>query len=241
MTLEEALQRIEELEAIEAEHKTTIAGLTDEKTSLLAKRNELLGKLTKFKKFEAHTDVDIDELIAFKATHEGDGEAAKNQYKTAYETDKAKFEARLAQLERERAEEKAASEKERADLAREKLRSAAILEFSKPDHGVFSGEQLYKLIGDQVRFSEAGALVVGDEYKEVAIGDYLKALREDTAYQNQFRGTGATGSGAMPGQGTSGGTTVNPWKKGSFNLTSQAQILKTNPTLAATMKAQAGA
>jgi len=241
MTLEEALLRIEELETIETTNKTAIAGLTDEKTALLRKRDELLGKLSKLKKFEAHADQDIDELIRIKETHEsGDGEV-KKKYEEAYNKDSAKFNARLAQIETERLQEKQEREQEKAALAAAKLRSAAIVEFSKPEHGVFSAEQLFRLIGDTVRINDRADLVVGDEYKEVSIADHLKALREDTAYQNQFKGTGATGSGSLPGQGSTGSATINPWKAATFNLTEQARITRANPAQAATMKAQAGA
>jgi hypothetical protein len=49
-------------------------------------------------------------------------------------------------------------------------------------------------------------------------------------------GGGATGNGS----GGVGGTD-NPWKTESFNLTKQGQIMKTNPALAATLKAAAQA
>ncbi len=241
MTLEEALLRIEELEALDTTNKTAIAGLTDEKTALLRKRDELLGKVTKYKKFDAYADLDIDELIRIKEAHEtGDGET-KKKYEEAYNKDSAKFNARLAQIENERLQEKQERETEKAALAAAKLRSAAIVEFSKPEHGVFSAEQLFRLIGDTVRINDRGDLVVGDEYKEVLIADHLKALRDDTAYQNQFKGSGATGSGSLPGHGGTGSGTVNPWKAATFNLTKQAEITKTNPAQAATLKAQAGA
>jgi hypothetical protein len=241
MTLEEALLRIEELETIETANKTAIAGLADEKTALLRKRDELLGKLSKLKKFEAYADLDVEELIRIKEAHETSDGETKSRYEEAYKTDKVKFETRLAQMEKEREQEKTDRETEKAALAAAKLRSAAIVEFSKPEHGVFSAEQLFRLIGDTVRINDRGDLVVGDEYKEVSIADHLKALREDTAYQNQFKGTGATGSGSLPGQGSTGSATVNPWKAATFNLTEQARITRANPAQAATLKAQAGA
>jgi len=49
----------------------------------------------------------------------------------------------------------------------------------------------------------------------------------------------STGGGAKGGS-SSKGATGNPWAKETLNLTEQARILKENPTLAETLKAQAG-
>ena len=96
------------------------------------------------------------------------------------------------------------------------------------------------LVGSQIRLSEAGKLVSGDEYKEVAISDYLNTLKEQPRYQNQFKANGANGSGSTPSQGAGGSGTVNPWKKETFNLTAQGRMMRENPTMAASMKAAAG-
>ncbi|HHW26244.1 MAG TPA: hypothetical protein GXX23_02760 [Firmicutes bacterium] len=50
--------------------------------------------------------------------------------------------------------------------------------------------------------------------------------------------SGPVGGGTNPPG--AGGAEVNPWKKETFNLTKQAQILKENPALAARFKAEAG-
>ena len=220
--------------------ETEASGLGEEKAALLRKRDELLGKLAKFKKFEAHADVDIDELLQIKARYESMDSESKSKYQDLYEKDKTAFEKRLEQIEKERAQEKLDRENEQKTLAAEKLKTATILELSKPEYNVFDPEQLFMLVGSQIRLSEAGKLVSGDEYKEVAIADFLGGLKDQPRYQNQFKANGANGSGSTPSQGSGGSGTVNPWKKESFNLTQQGRLMRENPTLAASMKAAAG-
>lgn len=233
MDLEQALERIAELE-------TETSGLKEERAALLRKRDELLGKLTKLKKFEAYGDVDIEELIRLRDAQESGESETKTKYEEAYKQANAKLEARLAAIEADRKRETEEREAEKATVARERIRAAAILEFSKPDHGVFNPEQLYRLVGDQIKLDDSGSPIVGDEYSSLPLADYLKELKTDAAYQNQFKASGASGSGVTPslGAGTIGS---NPWKSESFNLTQQALLVKNNPQLAAKMKAAAGA
>jgi hypothetical protein len=226
--------------ALIATAETEVTGLSDEKAALLRKRDELLGKLNKYKKFDAHPDVDIDELLQIKDRYENLDSESKSKYQDLYEKDKTDFAKRLEQIEKERAQERLDRENEQKTLAAEKLKTATILEFSKPEYNVFDPEQLFMLIGPQIRFSEAGKLISGDEYKEVAISDFLTGLKDQPRYQNQFKANGANGSGSTPSQGSGGSGTVNPWKKESFNLTQQGRMMRENPTLAASMKAAAG-
>lgn len=227
------------ISSIEAD-VSTVTGLQEEKAALLRKRDELLGKLAKFKKFEAHADVDIDELLQIKDRYENLDSESKSKYQDLYDKDKTAFEKRLAQIEQERAQERLDRENEQKTLAAEKLKTATILELSKPEYNVFDPEQLFMLVGSQIRLSESGKLISGDEYKEVAISDFLSSLKEQPRYQNQFKANGANGSGSTPSQGSGGSGTVNPWKRESFNLTLQGKLIKENPTLAASMKAAAG-
>jgi len=47
-------------------------------------------------------------------------------------------------------------------------------------------------------------------------------------------------NGYKPAQNNNSNTTVNPWKKETWNLTNQGQILRDNPELAKQLKASAG-
>src|SRR6476469_2345139 len=87
--------------ALIATAETEATGLTDEKARLLSKRDELLGKLKKFQKFEAHTDVDIDEWVRIKALYESQDSDQRSKYESLYNADKQKLESRLAAIEKE--------------------------------------------------------------------------------------------------------------------------------------------
>lgn len=236
-TLEEALAQITQLEA-------DVAGLQQEKTALLGKRDELLGKLAKFKKFEAHADVDIDELLRIKELHESTDSDQKSKYEAAYHADKERLEkrleARIAAIEAERKQEAADREAEKAQLQLERIKTLAISEFAKPDHGVFNPEQLYRLVGDRVRLNEEGKPFVGDEYKELSLSDFLTELRTDPDFQNQFKASGVTGSGSTPNSSGPSTSAVNPWKTESFNLTLQGKLMRENPALAKSLMTAAG-
>lgn len=232
MTLEEALAKIVELEA-------EAAGLKEEKVKILNKNEELIGKLKKFKKFEAHADVDIDELVEIKQKYESIDSEEKSRYKSLYETDKANLEKRLQAIEKERQAEKEQREVEQKQLAAEKLKANAILEFSKPEHNIFNPDQLFRLTSDRIRYAESGSIVAGDEYKELSLAEFVKELQADNTFANQFKSSGAIGSGSLPNVNSTAGI-ANPWKSESFNLTQQGRLLRENPKLAASLKAAAG-
>jgi len=244
MTLEEALLKIAELEGRETTLQAEKTGLQDEKTALLRKRDELLGKLTKFKQFEAHADVDIEALLKTKELYDSQDTELKATYEAAYTADKERLEKRLetriGALEQERQREASERLTEKAQLLAERTRSLAITELSKSEHGVFNSEQLYRLIGDRVRLDDAGKPVVGDEYKVLTLPDYLKELKADLDYQNQFRASGVTGSGGMASNVTPGTSAVNPWKAETWNLTQQGKIYRDSPALATSLKVAAG-
>ena len=70
----------------------------------------------------------------------------------------------------------------------------------------------------------------------LGIDDQLKAIKESDPYL--FGEPGKIGDGTNPPAG--GTVEINPWKRETFNLTKQAEILRTNPALADRMKAEAG-
>lgn len=241
-TLEEALAKIEELEA-------KAKGLEDEKVALLRKRDELLKEnkdlKTKFEPFKdyAGQDINISELLEIKQKYEQGDSDAKRSYEALYNQDKAKFEQRLAAIEQERQEEKRiAAEREQQAIAAQ-LKADAIGELSKESYRIRNPEQFWILYGQgKIQRSEEGKLYVGDEYKQVPIGDYINSIADSEDNAHHFKPRGGTGSGQTQGIGGSGrGAIENPFKRGStWNLTKQGQILKANPELAARLKAEAG-
>lgn len=239
MTLEEALARIQELEG-------QVTGLETEKTSLLRKRDELLGEnktlKTKYSKFAEYVDQDLDipTLLEIKQKFEAGDSDTKSKYEQAYLTDKQKFEARLKVIEEERQAEKQQREREQQENAAAQLKAAAIAELSKESHRIRNPEQFWRLFGDKIQRDESGKLFVGDEYKQVAVADYVAQINEDEDNSHHFKPRGGSGSGTSTSTTGGGKTTVNPWAKATRNLTQQGQILRTNPELAARLKAEAG-
>jgi len=75
-----------------------------------------------------------------------------------------------------------------------------------------------------------------DGDKLLGLDDQLKAIQQSDPYL--FGESGKVGSGTNPPSAGTG--EVNPWKKETFNLTLQGQILREDPAKATRMKAEAG-
>jgi hypothetical protein len=239
-TLEQALERIKELEG-------QVSGLEGEKKSLLAKRDELLveikGLKAKYSKFSSFVDQDInlDELLDIKAKYESGSDDLKNKYEEAYKRDKDSFEKRLRSIEEERAAEKAQAERERQEATAAKLKAEAIAEFSKESYRIRNPEQFWRLFGEgQIQRSEDGKLFIGDEYKQITLADYIAKINEDDDNAHHFRVKGGSGSGTGAGSQGGGKVQTNPWKRETRNLTEQGRILRSDPQLATRLKAEAG-
>lgn len=71
----------------------------------------------------------------------------------------------------------------------------------------------------------------------IGIKDQIETLKESDAYLFDEEGTEKVGDGTNPPHKD---TKINPWKKETFNLTKQGELLRTNPALAAKLKAEAG-
>jgi hypothetical protein len=76
-----------------------------------------------------------------------------------------------------------------------------------------------------------GVVTIDGQSASIAVAKLL------TEKPHLAKAQGGTGSGAPQQAGT---TAVNPWLDGQFNLTEQLRISKTNPALAAQLKAAAG-
>jgi|GEM_PF-1603434 len=97
--------------------------------------------------------------------------------------------------------------------------------------GLVDSDAAYALMdGNSIEVKEDGAVAGVKEALEalVTAKPWLKAKEP-----------GPVGGGTNP-PGAGGEGEKNPWKAETFNLTKQAQLLKTNPTLAAKFKAEAG-
>ena len=72
----------------------------------------------------------------------------------------------------------------------------------------------------------------------LGLDEQLKELQKSDAYLFGDSTPGKVGSGTNPPG--AGNAEVNPWKKETFNLTLQGQILREDPAKATRMKAEAG-
>ena len=105
------------------------------------------------------------------------------------------------------------------DFAIEKALAAAKAKNAKAVKALLDMEKV-KLDGEQL----------------LGLDDQLKTLKETDPYL--FGEPGKVGGGTNPPG--AGNSEVNPWKKETFNLTKQGELLRTNPALAAKLKAEAG-
>ena len=106
----------------------------------------------------------------------------------------------------------------------------------------------------QIQKSDEGQLslvVVGEDGKPRSSGNgdgknmsvlqLLDEMKADKVFAPAFPGSGASGGGAGGGGKGGGADGANPWKKDSFNLTLQGQLLKSDPDKAARLRREAGA
>lgn len=236
---------LEEAESAYTTLEEKVTGLESEKAKLLLKRDELLGEVknlkTKFAKFSDYADQDLDipALLVAKEQLDNGDLASKSKYEAAYLADKAKFEQRLKALEEERAAEKAAAEQASSQAKQAQLKATAIAELSKDSYRIRNPEQFWRLFGDKIQLDDDGKLFIGDEYKQMSVGEYIGKIADDDDNAHHFKPKGGSGSGT--GQGSTGGRgQPNPFVKGpGFNLTKQGQIFRDNPELYARLKAEA--
>jgi len=131
-----------------------------------------------------------------------------------------------AQIEQLQAENQKAAEEWQAkmaqmqlDFAIEKALAAAKAKNQKAVKALLDLEKV-KLDGEQI----------------LGLDDQLKAIKESDPYL--FGDPGKVGSGTNPPG--AGNAEANPWKKETWNLTQQGQILREDPAKATRMKAEAG-
>ena len=96
-----------------------------------------------------------------------------------------------------------------------------------------------RLVGGVVQVFDGENVRMGkDGITPMNSAEWVEALGTDAPHLfDANAGGGAVGSGA--GGSQRGGGQVNPWSKGTLNLTEQAKIMKSNPGLAARLEASA--
>ena len=228
---------VEELEAkvkqLEADHAT-------EKAALIAKRDQLLEEVKKLKEKyrDALGEVDPTEAIAaynrYKKGELVPKDSLETELKGEWEKQSAKQLADLREEIKKIREEKEAEKQKavKATLNGSFTSVLAPLLNVKPKHllTILETEQRLKL-------SEAGEPVGLYKGEELTPEKFVEKLREDVDYQGYFKPSGASGSGINLSDKQK--KTTNPWV--TKNITQQMQMMKTNPEMAAKLKAEASA
>ena len=181
---------------------------------------------------KSFTQADLDRIVADRLAREkakfGDYEDLKRK---AAEFDKGQ-QAQLSEQEKLKAELEAEKAKgSKATEAANQRMMKAELKLQAAAQGVPADR-----IAAVMKLADTAALTVGEDGEVVGADEAIKACLK----ANPFLLAGVQG-GANLGGNPNGGKPgeANPWKKETFNLTKQAQILRENPTLAAQLKAAA--
>ena len=128
-----------------------------------------------------------------------------------------------------------------ATTAKEKVNSAAMKIAATLAEGNNVGI-LADIIGRRLEHTDEGLKVLSEtgQLTVSTLDELTKQIQTGGIYDSLLKGNKSGGGGAQ-GDGKGGGasTTDNPWKKETLNLTKQAQITKTDPTLASQLKAAA--
>lgn len=246
MTLEEAMAAIATLEG-------KVSGLEEEKAKLIAKRDELLGERRADKeRYGKYQDIDVEALIAFKEQKEREELEAQGKYSEAIEKERKRLEKQQEDFRRQLQEREDALKKEQEELAKKveererelqtlQLDNRVLDEYARA--GVIAPKQLLALTKQQLKLNEGREPVVVDGYREIPVKEWIESLKKNDEFAHHFRSTGSRGSGAPPtGAGVpSGGSSKNPFAKGSWNLTEQAKLYKSNRAEYDRLKAEAQA
>lgn len=233
--------------------ESSVSSLEEEKTKILAKRDEALNEAktvkAKYKKFADYADKEDFDPVALEkesadlkaklSEFEKSTSEVETRYRQLYDEDKKKFEERLAAIEKEREEEKHRTEQERKDAEAARLKSDAISEFSRSTHGIRNPEQFWRLFGEgMVERGDDGKLYVNHK----SVSEYVETIKSNEDNLHHFKPSGASGSGTSPNSssgGSGGYKGKNPFSKDSLNLTEQGRLFKENKELYNKLKAEA--
>lgn len=210
----------------------------NDQTEIKPAEKKLLDELKQakaaLKQFEKIKHVDVAEyeaLRAERAKREEDDQLAKGKYDELVAQKTESFNKDL---------------QAKADLLAkrdQKLISASVSSAISAEEGI--PKLLSHLVLPRVKVNDDGDLVVVDENGVVEEGksvqDLVKELKKDGDLAVAFKSSAATGTGSTSQKvTTTNATQGNPWMSNTWNMTTQALLEKTNPNLAAQMKAAAG-
>ena len=211
----------------EAQSNDQVDALQRSVEALERKNHELIGKLQKAKKVP--DGVDVDELIQFKRAAEQSELEQQGKYSEARQALEQQFREATAEKDKRIAElEQRVRELELLTPAVSALADIV----HDPDLIMKT-----KLTPDQIEREPDGTVVVVDGYQRTPVAEWAKTLPNWMQKQPKPQGSGAPvgrGGGDIPA-GMS-----NPFAAGSYNLTEQSRLFRTDRDLYERLKAQAG-
>jgi hypothetical protein len=212
---------------------TNLSALEAEIEALRRKNTELLDEKKKLAKKvpELPDGINVQELLDFKQRAEQAELEQKGNYSEARQKLEAQFRDREGQLQARITE----LESENREL---KLIGPAVAALADTVHDPDEVIRL-RLKPEQIERDADGTVVVVDGYQRTPINDWAKS----SLPQYRLKAPKPQGTGAPVGRSASGelpAGTKNPFAAGSYNLTEQARIYKTDPELYARLKAAAG-
>lgn len=215
MELEEALKLIEQ-------QKKDIEAAKAAQESMQAKMDELLTE-TKKAKQKAKEEAEAAALAAQEKSK------ADGDYKALYEASEA---------ERKKHQEEAQTLREQ--ITNEKKSSEAAKIAARLSKDTARAQLLQEKIEARLKLTDDGLKVL-DESGGLTVSS-IDDLVSDISKKYDFLVDGSQASGGGAPGGGGGADIKNPFKKGEhFNLTKQAELLKTNPQQAEALKAAAQA
>ena len=194
--------------------------------ALERKNHELIGKLQKAKKVP--DGIDVDELIQFKRQAEQAELEQQGKYSEARQALEQQFREATAEKDRRIAElEQRVRELELLTPAVSALADIV----HDPDLIMKT-----KLSPDQIEREADGTVVVVDGYQRTPVAEWAKTLPSWMQKQPKPQGSGAP-VGRSSGEIPAGMN--NPFAPGTYNLTEQSRLFKTDRDLYERLKAQA--
>lgn len=169
----------------------------------------------------------FDEAAAAKSNLETQIKERDKQLDTLKKTagDKEKLEATIKQLQEDN---KSAKTKYETDLKNLRIDSAVKLKLSGTAQDV---DIVASLI-------DKNKLIVSDDGTVTGLDEQITPLKQSKPFL--FKDGKPKGGVGYEPAGGSGGNTVNPFKKETFNMTEQGRLFKENPALAKSLAQEAG-
>jgi len=233
-------QRQKILDAAKAAHESDVAGLKAKRDELLDAQRKLKDDIKRFEGIDPERARKLEQMLAEneEAKLIADGkidELVNKRLSREQATWQSQLEAKDAEAQQYRQQVEAlqgmtiksgiAAAAHKAGLAPTAVEDAQLI----AQHSGWTVED-----GVPVLRNSQGEVVRGKE-GPIRFDEWLESQRETRPHWFPT----PKGSGA-PGSKSGGSSNDNPWKKDSFNLTRQGQLLRSDPQLAERLKAEAG-